>query len=106
MSEEKRWIILADDGRHVTVGRHTAPSEEEIAAVGRALAAGGNGGWLAVTEGVYYSRSPKLGLIMVREVAPPRATWDEAAAAFHTRRRDAVRPRRTVEDPSGPSDPS
>jgi hypothetical protein len=34
---EKRWIVLADDGLHVTIGRHTDPSEDEIVRAGDAL---------------------------------------------------------------------
>ena len=28
---ERRWIILGEDGRHVTMGRHSDPSPEELA---------------------------------------------------------------------------
>jgi hypothetical protein len=103
MSEEKRWIVLADDGRHVTIGRHTDPSEEEIEGAAKALSATGAGGWLAVTEGRYYSGRPALGVLMVRELAPPKATWDEAVAAFLRLRRDANIPSRRPEEPAGPA---
>lgn len=102
MSEERRWIVLGDDGRHVTLGRHSDPSEEEIEKVGHALKAIGQGGWLAVTEGVYYSRRATLGILMVREIASPRASWDDAAAAFHRLRRDAIAPQPEPDGPVGP----
>ena len=86
---EKRWIVLADDGRHVTIGRHTDPSEDEIVRAGEGLQANGVGGWLAVTEGVYYSAGP-LSVMMVREIAPARQTWEGAVGAFMELRRQSV----------------
>jgi hypothetical protein len=88
---EKRWIVLADDGRHSTLGRHTDPSQEEVAKAGDALRAAGMGGWLAMTEGVYYSAGP-LSVMMVREIAPPRQSWEAAAAAFLARRTQTLPP--------------
>ena len=32
MPSERRWIILAQDGRHVTMGRAAPPSEAEVEA--------------------------------------------------------------------------
>jgi hypothetical protein len=29
MSAEKRWIILTPDGGHVSIGRHTDPSDDD-----------------------------------------------------------------------------
>ncbi len=98
---EKRWIVLADDGLHVTMGRHTDPSEDEIVRAGDALRATGVGGWLAVTEGVYYS-SGLLSVVMVREIAPARQTWEAAISAFMARRQqsmDPSAPGRTVDNP-------
>lgn len=92
MSRERRWIILADDGRHVTVGRNTDPTEEEIARAGDQLRALGVGGWLAVTEGGYYQPKDKLSVMMVREVAPTSKTWDVAVAAFMLIRGAAIAP--------------
>jgi len=53
---ERRWIILAQDGRHVTMGRAAPPSDAEIAAAAAALAAQGLAGWLAMLDGNYWSR--------------------------------------------------
>jgi hypothetical protein len=78
---ERRWIILADDGRHVTVGRHTDPTEEEIERAGAGLRAISAGGWLAVLEGAYYHHGT-VSLMMVREIAPARCEWDAAVNAF------------------------
>ena len=103
MSDEKRWIVLSEDGRHVTIGRHTDPPEDEIQAAGSALKANGHGGWLAVTEGVYYSPSPKLGLLMVREIAPASSSWENAVAAFMRIRRDVIAATGArLDEPAGP----
>ena len=56
MAADRRWIILAQDGRHVTVGRAAPPSEAEIEAASAALAAQGLAGWLATLDGNYWSR--------------------------------------------------
>lgn len=82
MGAEKRWIVLAEDGRHTTLGRHTDPTEEEITRAGAGLKAAGLGGWLAVMEGDYYGRSDNVNLLMVRKLAPARIGWDAAVAAF------------------------
>ncbi|MGE0282183.1 MAG: hypothetical protein AB7P20_16440 [Rhizobiaceae bacterium] len=89
---ERRWIVLSEDGRHVSVGRHTDPTEDEIARAGDGLRAANLGGWLAVMEGVYYRARARVSLIMVRELNPGRATWEEAVQAFTALRRAAVKP--------------
>ena len=89
---ERRWIVLSGDGRHVTIGRHTDPTEEQLTLAADQLRANGLGGWLAVTEGQYYSRG-KLSVMMVRELAPASTTWEAAVAAFHTLRQRSLRRR-------------
>ena len=37
MPSERRWVILAQDGRHVTMGRAAPPSEAEVEAAAAAL---------------------------------------------------------------------
>ncbi len=92
MAREHCWIILAEDGRHVTLGRDSDPSNEEVALAGDGLRAQGLGGWLAVLEGAYYRARGPLSLLMVREVAPSNGPdWAAAEAAFQHRRDDAVR---------------
>jgi hypothetical protein len=89
---DMRWIVLGCDGRHVTLGRHTDPSAEEIERAAQALRATGMGGWLAVTEGTYYGHG-RLSVMMVRELVPPERSWEEALAAFHeTRSRATLSP--------------
>jgi hypothetical protein len=99
-SRERRWIILGDDGRHVTVGRHSDPSEDELDRAADALRANNQGGWLAVTEGRYYSED-QLSVLMVRELASPRAAWEVALAAFQAARHGAVAPTKRPEPSPG-----
>ena len=78
---EDRTVIIADDGRYVTLGRYSQPSEDELQAARDALAKQGIGAWLATMHGTFYQRrAPKL--TMIRELVPPRVTWDAAVAAF------------------------
>ncbi len=85
-ARERRWIILGEDGRHVTVGRQTDPSDTEIARAAEMLRAGGKGGGLAVLEGRYYVSRERVALMMVRELAPTNVTWTTAVEAFQSRR--------------------
>jgi hypothetical protein len=98
MSAEKRWIILGTDGRHVTVGRHTDPSPDEIEAAEAGLRAQGLSGWLAVTDGGYYGPG-EIAVLPVRSLADALPeTWDRAVAAFLEHRavaRGCRRPGRT-----------
>lgn len=78
---ERRWIVLGEDGRFVTLGRATDPSEGEIARAEESLHAQGLAGWLAVMSGSpYATRLPTL--LMVRPLADPKETFDAAAEAF------------------------
>jgi hypothetical protein len=86
---ETRTIILGDDGRHVTIGRHSEPSEAEVATAGAALAAQGMGGWLCTLTGTYYGKR-KVTLACIREVAVPRHDFAAAEAAFHAARKGAT----------------
>ena len=96
-TKERRWIILGEDGRHATVGRHTDPTDDELVKAAEALRASGQGGWLAITEGHYYRPRERVSVMMVRELAPTRATWEAAVDAFLAVRRQATaaEPRRT-----------
>jgi hypothetical protein len=83
---ETRWITLALDGRHVTLGRHTDPTDAEIAATEAALSAQGLSGFLAVMRGTYYAHG-KVELLHVRPLAGAEAEqWDAAAEAFLAKR--------------------
>ena len=89
-AKEVRWIALCADGRHSTLGRHTDPSEEEVAGVEANLVAQGLSGWMAVMKGDYYAR-PQPELMMVRPLGNPAREFTEAKTEFEVvRRRQAA----------------
>jgi hypothetical protein len=92
MAAERRWIILATDGRHVTLGRSAAPSEEEVARGAAGLAAAGLAGWYVIMDGDYWARGAQLVLTPVCGLAGATdGDWPAAAAAFEAARRAAQR---------------
>lgn len=77
---ERRWIVLSEDGRHVTLGRHSDPTDEDILKAEEALRAQGLTGWIAIMEGnPYVSDAPRL--MEVRPLASPRTLFASAAEA-------------------------
>jgi len=86
---ERRWIVLGEDGRHVTMGRHSDPSPDEIAQAEAGLAAQGLAGWLAVMEGASYQRC-KTSLTMVLPLCNPQRPFAEAADAFQAARKASL----------------
>jgi len=89
---ERRWIILAQDGRHVTMGRAAPPSEAEVEAAAAALAAQGLAGWLATLEGNYWSRR-RVALAPVHVLGDGATLdWPAAITAFEAARQRALRP--------------
>jgi hypothetical protein len=80
ISRERRWVVVAPDGRYVTLGRHRNPSEEDIAKAEQTLRSQNLSGWLAIMEG-----SPWGGgmpqLLLVRPLASPITSFADAAAA-------------------------
>ncbi len=89
-TRERRWIVLAEDGRHSTLGRDTDPTEAEITATTQALTAQGLHGWLAIAEGDYWAKRGKVNLLMVRPLGTPTVTFEQAAAAFEEVRHRAL----------------
>jgi hypothetical protein len=89
---DRRWIILAQDGRHVTMGREAPPSEAEVEAAAAALAAQGLAGWLATLDGNYWSR--RRVAIAPMQTLGDGATldWPAAINAFEAARQRALRP--------------
>jgi hypothetical protein len=88
---ETRWLVLATDGRHVTLGRHRDPEPEEIDNAERGLKSQNLSGWLVLMKGGYYTRK-KPQLMMVRPLGNPGGLWDEAVANFESLWRTATRP--------------
>ena len=91
MPRERRWIILAADGRHSTLGCHAPPDEEEVAKAASALAALGLAGWYVILDGDYWSRRTPVVLTVVRPLAGATdAGWPAAEAAFEAMRTAAT----------------
>ncbi|CAH0163252.1 hypothetical protein [Roseomonas sp. CECT 9278] len=92
MPSERRWIILAQDGRHVTMGRAAPPSEAEVEAAAAALSAQGLAGWLATLDGNYWSRR-RVTLAPVQMLGDEATlNWPAAITAFEGARQSALRP--------------
>jgi hypothetical protein len=72
-------MLLAEDGRHVWLGRHSDPTDDEVASAGMALDGQGLAGWLTVTKGDYWARKREPELLVVRRVTQRHG--DERAAA-------------------------
>ena len=87
---ETRWIVLGEDGRHVSLGR-AEPSEAEIASASDARAAQGLSGWLARMQGDYYSRATVTLEPLQRISAEHEADWQ--AAVVRIPRTAAPRPK-------------
>jgi hypothetical protein len=91
MPRERRWIILAADGRHSTLGRSAPPDEEEVAKAASALAAVGLAGWYVILDGDYWARRKPVVLTMIKPLAHAAdADWPAAVAAFEAMRMAAT----------------
>lgn len=103
-TRERRWVVVASpgagqeppqraDGRYVTLGRQSDPTEAEILAIEDSLRDKGLAGYLAVMEGNPWV-GPLPRLMKVRPLASPAATFAEAEEACIEgirRNRDNVR---------------
>jgi hypothetical protein len=76
---ERRWIILGEDGRFVSIGRFSKPSEAEIHAAEAALQSQHLSGWLAIMSGNPYAEHVPH-IIEVQELAKPTRSFAEARA--------------------------
>jgi hypothetical protein len=77
---ERRWIILGEDGRYVTLGRASDPTELEIADAEKALQTQSLSGWLAVMQGNPFI-GPQPRLLEVRALGKPARAFDTASAS-------------------------
>ncbi len=83
--------MLANDDRHSTLGRDTAPDDVEVAAAGAALASMGLTGWLVRLDGDDWSRRKPVVLTMIQPLAhAAEADWPAAVAAFEALRMAAT----------------
>ena len=80
-STERRWVVVGEDGRYVTLGRASDPTETEILEAEKALLAQGLAGWVAVMQGnPYVGAVPRL--MEVRRLGQPTASFESAEAKF------------------------
>jgi hypothetical protein len=87
----RRWIVLGQDGRHVTMGRAAPPSAEEITAARDALHRKGLAGWIATQDGDHWGRG-RVTLTPVQVIgAAATLDWPAAVAAFEKARQRARR---------------
>lgn len=79
-TSDRRWVIVSEDGRYVTIGRAIDPTETELQQAEAALRRQGHAGWLAVMSGSVYGESVP-SLLAVRPLASPTKPWHEVSAA-------------------------
>lgn len=84
-----RFILLREDGQHVTLGSYE-PAPEELDGMAKSVRLTGFGGWIAEMVGVYYGRR-KLTLIARHTLGMPTASWDAAVSAFLAIRKERNR---------------
>ena len=82
--------MITANGGHSWLGRHTDPSEAEIANVVRQLEERHVTAWLAVTEGVYFAPDHELKVLMVRPLVDG-GDWESAKRAFLAKRVESLR---------------
>ena len=58
-AQERRWIAVAEDGRHSTLGRATDPTSDDLRDVENGLRAQGAAEWLAMMEGNPYEAASR-----------------------------------------------
>ena len=91
MAREQRWIILMEDGRHVTLGRNAEPTDDGVGLAGYGLQTQALDGWLAALECRHYRSRETLTLLMVGAIAlSADGDWEDAAAACQRIRDDAT----------------
>jgi hypothetical protein len=77
----RSWIVLGQDGGHVTVGR-AASTNKEIATASAALAEQYFGGWIAKMDGSYWGRG-SVTLVPLQIIGTAVALcWPAALTAF------------------------
>jgi hypothetical protein len=76
-SREKRWIVVTQDGRHSTIGRHSDPTADELDTISGQLDSARIAAWLAISEGAYYGAGA-ITLMMVRRLTTTDGDWAAA----------------------------
>lgn len=83
---ERRYLVVAADGRHTTLGRETEPDDEALDTASEGLDSLGLAGWYVLSEGRYYVPDDNISLLPIRRLTSADGVWDAAAAEFHRRR--------------------
>jgi hypothetical protein len=90
---EARWIILGEDGRHVSLSRADVPTELELAEAEKMLRSQGLSGWLVELNGDYWVSKTRPRLTEVRPLSAPSSRFQDAVRKFEEirqRQRDLV----------------
>jgi hypothetical protein len=78
---DPRWIIITEDGRINSIGRHTEPSQAELDRAESVMEAAGVRGWIAIMDrSAYAEGQPEFTI--VREMRSPVVSFQEAVARF------------------------
>lgn len=73
ITQDPRWVLLAESGEYCTIGRYREPDGADIAAAETVLAQAGRAGWLAVMSQSAHARTaPEF--MMVRPLRDPRGS--------------------------------
>lgn len=86
----RRYLLIAQDGRHTTLGRHTEPDDETLDTAAEGLDSLGLAGWYVLAEGRYYASEDSVALLPIRRLTATEGDWEAAVAAFHRRRLQAL----------------
>jgi hypothetical protein len=89
----RSWIVVGQDGRHITLCRVAPPTDDEISVASAALAAQGLGGWIVTMDGSYWGRG-SVTLEPARTIGvAAELDWPAAVTAFLDARQRARRAR-------------
>ncbi len=91
-SKQGRWLILNENGQHVSIGQQNAPSSEDLAAIEAKLSAQGLSGWLVRMEGDYYAKPNKVELKAIKPLCAPRVPFADASCLFFAARQKRLEP--------------
>ena len=87
---ERRYLVVAADGRHTTLGRHAEPNEEELDTAAEGLDCLGLAGWSVLSEGRYYASEDTVSLLPIRRLTSADGDWASAVTGFQKRRADIL----------------
>lgn len=81
-ARERRYLLIARDGRYTTLGRHTEPDEETLDTAAEGLDSLGLAGWYVLSEGRYHSPDDAVALLPIRRLTATDGDWEVAASEF------------------------